>query len=231
MAKNILPKSALVVCILTVTLAAAQRPQSSYDPAPRHPAKQHDSLIDFVLKRINPTDKDYGEWLEQVRKSAIDAGLDSLPRLLSGALLICSFVVIVHQSKERKHREIIAARFLAWYHNELVHARETAREAITRNQRLKKTIDENGEAGPALKTAKPVSSSRTQAASNGGQTLTPAAPKKTPAHDHDLLTEINKLREKVAVQDESEKTLRLQISQLGRNLQEEKQKNRALKGE
>jgi hypothetical protein len=104
-------------------------------------------------------------------------------------------------------------------------------EAITRNQRLKKIIDENGEAGPALKTAKPVSSSRTQGTSNGGQTLTSAPPKKTPANDHDLLTEINKLREKVVVQDDSEKTLRLQISQLGRFLQEEKQKNRALKGE
>jgi hypothetical protein len=76
-----------------------------------------------------------------------------------------------------------------------------------------------------------VSSSRTQGTSNGEQTLTPAAPKTTPVNVHDLLTEINKLREKVAVQDESEKTLRLQISQLGRNLQEEKQKNRALKGE
>lgn len=228
---NILPKAALVACILTVTLAAAQRPQSSYNPAPQHPAKQHDSLIDFVLKHINPTDKDYGEWLEQVRKSTFDAGLDSLPSLLSGGLLICSSVVIVHQSKERQHRELIASRFLAWYHNELVHARETAREVIAKNQQWQKIIDENGEAGVALKTAELVSSSRTQAASNGGQTRTTAAPKKTPAADHDLLTEINKLREKVAVQDDLEKTLRQQISQLGRNLQEEKQKNRALKGE
>jgi hypothetical protein len=231
MAKNILPKAALVACILTVTLAAAQRPQSSYDPAPRHPAKQHDSLIDFVLKRINSTDKDYGEWLEQVRKSAIDAGLDSLPRLLSGALLICSFVVIVHQSKERQHREIIAARFLAWYHNELVHARETAREAISRNQRLKKIIDEQAEAERPLETAQPVSNSGPSVAGNGATRTASAAPKTTPVNVHDLLTEINKLREKVAVQDESEKALRQQISQLSRNLQEEKQKNRALKGE
>jgi hypothetical protein len=209
MTTNILPKAALVACVLTVTLAAAQRPQSSYNPAPRHPAKQHDSLIDFVLKHINPTDKDYGEWLEQARRSAIDVGLDSLPSLLSGGLLICSFVVIIHQSKERQHRELIASRFLAWYHNELVHSRETAREVIAKNQQWQKIIDENGEAGAR----------------------TTAAPKKTPAADHDLLTEINKLREKVAVQDDLEKTLRQQISQLGRNLQEEKQKNRALKGE
>jgi hypothetical protein len=228
---NILPKAALVACILAMTLSAAQRPPSSYNPAPQHPAKQHDSLIDFVLKHINPTDKDFGQWIEQARENAIEAGLNSLPRLLSVALLICSFVVIVHQSKERQHRERIASRFLAWYHNELVHSRETARAAIEKSQQWQKIIDENGEAGPALKTAEPVSSSRTQGTSNGGQTLTPAAPKKTPADDHDLATEINKLRQKVAAQDDSEKTLRQQISQLGRNLQEEKQKNRALKGE
>jgi hypothetical protein len=231
MATNILPKAALVACILTVTLAAAQRPQSSYDPAPKHPAKQHDSLIDFVLKHINPTDKDYGEWLEQVRKSAIDAGLDSLPRLLSGALLICSFVVIVHQNKERKHREIIAARFLAWYHNELVHARETAREAITRNQRLKKIIDEQAEAERPLETAQPVSNSGPSVAGNGATRTASAAPKTTPVNDYDLLTEINKLREKVAVLEDTEKTLKRQISQLHVRLQEEKQKNHALKGE
>jgi hypothetical protein len=212
-------------------LAAAQRPQSSYDPAPRHPAKQHDSLIDFVLKRINPTDKDYGEWLEQVRKSAIDVGLDSLPRLLSGALLICSFVVIVHQSKERKHREIIAARFLAWYHNELVHARETAREAISRNQRLKKIIDEQAEAERPLKTAQPVSNSGPSVAGNGATRTASAAPKTTPPAGHDLVAETNQLRQKVVAQEDTEKTLKQQISQLNVRLQEEKQKHRALKGE
>ena len=134
-----------------------------------------------MLKHINPADKDYGEWLEQARKSAIDAGLDSLPSLLSGGLLICSFVVIVHQSKERQHRELIASRFLAWYHNELVHARDTAREVIGKNQQWQKIIDENGDAGAALKTAELLSSSRAQSSSNGGQSLAPAAQKKTVA--------------------------------------------------
>jgi hypothetical protein len=231
MTNILVAKAALVACILTATLSAAQRPQSSYDPAQHRPAKQHDSLIDFVLKHINPSDKDYGEWLEQARRSAIDAGLDSLPSLLSGGLLICSFVVVVHQSKERQHRELIASRFLVWYHNELVHARETAREVIGKNQQWQKIIDENGEAGAALKTAELVSSPRVQSTSNGGQSLAPAAQKKTVADNQDLLTEINKLREKVVVQDAWETTLRQQVSQLGRNLQEEKQKNRALKGE
>lgn len=224
---NILPKIALAVCML----AASERPRSSYDPAQQHPVKQHDSLIDFVLKRINPTDKDYGQWIEQARQNAIEAGLDSLPMLMSVALLLGSFVVIVHQNRERRHREIIATRFLAWYHNELIHARETAREAIVRNQRLKKMIDESAEAEPPLKTAQPVSKSGPLVAGNGATGPALAAPKMMPAADHDLVTEINKLRQKVVAQDDTEKTLRQQICQLNSRLQEEKQKNRTLKGE
>lgn len=224
---NILPKIALAVCML----AASERPRSSYDPAQQPPVKQHDSLIDFVLKRINPTDKDYGQWIEQARQNAIEASLDSLPMLLSVALLLGSFVVIVHQSRERRHREIVATRFLAWYDNELIHARETAREAIARNQRLKKIIDESAEAEPAPKTAQPVSKSGPSVACNGATGPVLEAPKTTPAAGHDLVTEINKLRQKVVAQDDTEKTLRQQISQLNSRLQEEKQKNRALKGE
>ncbi len=222
---------ALAVCLFAATLAAAQRPRSSYDPAQQHPPKQHNSLIDFVLKRINPTDKDYGQWIEQARQNAIEAGLDRLPMLLSVALLLGSFVVIVHQNRERRHREIIATRFLAWYHNELIHARETDREVIARNQRLKKMIDESAEAEPAPKTAQPTAKSGPSAAGNGATGPVLAAPKTTAGAGHDLATEINKLRQKVVAQDDTERTLRQQIGQLNSRLQEERQKNRTLKGE
>ena len=224
---SILPKIALAVCLL----AASERPRSSYDPAQPHPVKQPDSLIDFVLKRINPTDKDYGQWIEQARQNAIEAGLDSLPMLLSVVLLLGSFVVIVHQNRERRHRETIATRFLTWYHNELIHARETARDAIVRNRRLKTMIDEPAEAETATKTAQPVSKSGPSVAGNGATSHALAALKTTPAAGHDLITEINKLRQKVVAQDDTEKTLRQQIGQLNSRLQEEKQKNRTLKGE
>ena len=222
---------AFAACLFAVTVLASERPRSSYDPAQQHPAKQRDSLIDFVLKRINPTDKDYGQWIEQARRSAIEASLDSLPKLLSVALLIVSFAVIIHQGRERRHREIIAARFLTWYHNELVRARQTAREAITRNQRLKKMIDEHGEVEPSPRTAQLVPNSGRSVASNCATYSDMAAPKTTPITDHDLVTEINKLRQKVVAQEDTEKTLRLQISQLNTRLQDEKQKNRTLKGQ
>lgn len=222
---------AFAACLFAVTLAASERPRSSYDPAQQHPIKQHDSLIDFALKRINPIDKDYGQWIEQARRNAIEASLDTLPRLLSVGLLIVSFAVIIHQSGERHHREIIAARFLAWYHNELVHTRETARETIARNQGLKMMIDERAEAEPAPKTALAVPKSAAPSAGNGATCQALASPKTASIADHDLVTEINKLRQKVVAQEDTEKALRLQISQLNTRLQDEKQKNRTLKGQ
>lgn len=214
-------RGVIAVCLLAVSLSGSERPRPSYDPSQQHSPKQQDSLIDFVLKRINPTDKDYGLLIEQVRQDAIQAGFDMLPTFSSVALLLGSFVVIVHQNRERSRREIISARFLAWYHNELLHARDISRDAIARNNRLKKAIDEAAESEPTLKTA--------AVAANVGSS--PAVSKPTQVAGHDLVTEINQLRQKLVAQADTEKTLKQQISQLNNRLQEEKQKNRALKGE
>ena len=214
-------RGAIAVFLLAVSLSASQSQRPSYDPSQQHSPKQQVSLIDFALKRINPTDKDYGLLIEQARQGAKEVGFDMLPMFSSVALLLGSFVVIVHQNRERSHREIISARFLAWYHNELLRARDTARDAIARNNRLKKAIDERAESEPTLKTA--------AVAENVGPSA--AMTKPTPAAGHDLVTEINQLRQKLVAQADTEKTLKQQISQLNNRLQEEKQKNRALKGE
>ncbi len=214
-------QAAIAVCLLAVTLSASERPRSSYDPSQQHSQKQQDSLIDFALKRLNPTNKDYGLSIEQARQSALKVGLDMLPTLSSVALLLGSFVVIVHQNRERRHREIISARFLAWYHNELLRARDTARDAIARNNRLKKVLDGRAESEPTLITA--------AGAGHGGPS--PVVPKPAPAAGHDLVTEINRLRQQLVAQADIEKTLKQQINQVNNRLQEEKQKNRALKGE
>jgi hypothetical protein len=214
-------QAAIAVCLLAVSLSGSERPRSSYDPSQTHSRIQQDSLIDFVLKRLNPTDKDYGLSIEQARKSAIEMALDMLPTLCSVALLLGSFVVIVHQSRERRHREIISARFLAWYHNELLRARDTARDAIARNNGLKKVLDGQAESEPTL----------TMAAAADSGAPSPPVRKPGPVAGHDLVTEINRLRQQLVVQADTEKALKQQISMLNNRLQQEKQKNRALKGE
>lgn len=222
---------AFAACLFTISVLASDRPRSSYEPAQQHPARQYDSLSDFALKRVNPTDRDYGQWIEQARSKAIQASLDSVPQVLSVALLIAAFTIIAHQNRERRHREIIAVRFLAWYHNELVHARETARETIARNQGLQTMIDERAEAVPVTKGALTAPTSAAPSSGNGAICQTLVAPNTVPIADRDLVTEINKLRQKMIVQEGTEKTLRLQISQLNTRLQDEKLKNRTLKGQ
>ena len=214
-------RAAIAVCLLAVTFSGSERPRSVYDPSKQHSQKQQDSFIDFVLKRVNPANKDYGLSIEKARQSAKEVGLDMLPTFSSVVLLLGSFVVIVHQSRERRHREIIAARFLAWYHNELLRARDTARDAIARNNCLTKVLERRPETEPTLRTA--------AVAGNDGPGS--AVPKPAPVAGHDLVTEINRLRQQLVAQEDTEKTLRQQISQLNNRLQQEKQKNRALKGE
>ena len=91
--------------------------------------------------------------------------------------------------------------------------RETAREVITRNQRLKKIIDEQAEAERPLKTPQPMSNSGPSVAGNSATRPASSAPKTTPATGHDLVAETNQLRQKVVAQEDTEKTQKQQISQ------------------
>jgi hypothetical protein len=92
-------------------------------------------------------------------------------------------------------------------------ARETAREVITRNQKLKKIIDEQAEAERPLKTPQPMSNSGPSVAGNSATRPASSAPKTTPAAGHDLAADTNQLRQKVVAQEDTEKTLKQQISQ------------------
>ncbi len=219
---------AFIIYIFAAALTMAQRSPSTYDPArqagQQHSQKPQPGFLESTLKRINPAEKDYGEWLEQARSQAIETGMRELPMVLACVLIGWSFLVILHQNKERKHREIIAARFLAWYHNELVRARETVHDAIIRNHRLKKAIDERPEPEGEPKAALPATATAAAGVSLVSQ-------KRTPEGDHELMTELNALRQKNAAYEATEKTLRQQISRLNRTLEEEKQKNLTLRGE
>jgi hypothetical protein len=227
--KKLLP-IAFTLCLLGVSAAASDRPRSSYDPAQQQPRATRESFTDHFLKRINPDNTDYGQRIEQMRQQVIDAGLGNLPELLSIVLLVAAFLVIVHQSRERSHREIIAAGFLAWYHNELVRAREVAQDAIARNLTLKNALDEQAGGATTPPELQPASKAGPSITENGAGGPAPDTPK-TPAANHDLVAEINQLRQKVEAYANGEKVLQRKINDLDRKLQNEQQKNRSLKGD
>jgi phenylpropionate dioxygenase-like ring-hydroxylating dioxygenase large terminal subunit len=217
---------AFLFCLLA-TLVAAQAPRSAYDPAPRNAPKQRrDSLVDFTLKQINPADTDYGREIEQARRTLIVATLENVyywATMTSVGMLVIFFFNWLRSNRESDRREIVAARFLSWYHNELVTARETALEAIQKHRQLQHIIDSQPEAKPAQKTsATSASSSETPAPAVQLAGL-PVWQSTSPADVHALQTELNTHRQTINAQQQ-------QIVRLQQQLHGERQKNRTRKG-
>jgi hypothetical protein len=140
------------VTIVTVLPAFAQR--SKFDPMPRKPAAQSSGFVDSNLGRINPKNTDYGYQIDTERQFVVEQSLKNLEFWIVGitvSLLIVSSFMLLHQSRERDRREIIAAGLLAHYHNAWVDARSHADNAIRRHNELVKRT--NTAAESALRVA------------------------------------------------------------------------------
>lgn len=123
------------VWVLLALWAAPLSSQRSYDPAVRNPDKQRDSVVDFALKQLNPQNTDYGCQLQAARKLAVDETvkrIDFWTILVTVSFLVLSFFMLVHGHRDGNRREMIAAEFLAQYHNAWVDARSQAESAIGR---------------------------------------------------------------------------------------------------
>ena len=146
------PLALVVVTLVTVLPALSQR--SKFDPMPRKPAAQSSGFIDSSLGRINPKNTDYGCQIDTERQFVVEQTLKNLEFWIVGitvSLLIVSFFMLLHQSRERDRREIIAAGFLAHYYNAWVDARSHADHAIRHHNELVKRT--NAAAESALRAA------------------------------------------------------------------------------
>jgi|SRR5579872_123222 len=194
----------LITGLLTATMAGLQVPASSYDPARNHRQTQ----VDFVssnLKRINPANTDYGQEIEDQRAVLLAKTIDNLlfwSNVCAMVLLSGAFITVFHQHRERHHRQIIAARFLSWYHNQLLDARDRATEEIGKFERFRRAVE-----------AKQI------ALSNGDSSATTAKNSRSAADDA-LTTENNSLRQKISLMEKTETALRKENSELKRLLRE-----------
>ena len=143
----------LWVCLLP-TLAvphlAAQNSHAKSDPASARATKQQEGLLDFSLKRFNPSDVDYGQCLADGRSLVVEQTLSRgyfWSNVAALGLLGAFFIVIVHQQRLHGRRELIAAESLTKYHNALARAEAVAEEAITRNHQLMEALTALSEPG------------------------------------------------------------------------------------
>jgi hypothetical protein len=133
----------LFLAMLPLLCFAQARP-SGYDPAAQEqPPKQKDGFVDFALKRINPSDKDYGQCFDEGRKLLLEETLRNgyfWSNLVALGLLACLFVIIVYQHRVQTCREWTAAEMLAQHEHALARANAQVEEATSRNRGLMEAL-------------------------------------------------------------------------------------------
>lgn len=242
----------LAICLLLLlshSMAWSQR--SSYDPAAPKASRQHDGFVDFALKQINPQETDYGCKIDQARELAVDEtvkNVDSWAVFVALSFLIFSFLMLLHQHREQNRREMIAAGFLAQYHNAWVDARGQAEQAIRRYNELVNTTSSVAEAAlrsqspdtemtkartvnsDISRNAKPQSASAPASKSgvqedSGGRTDSAQAvrPQVRPSvkPEVDLIAQISTLQQQLSASHEREKNLQKELSKAHRRSQAE----------
>jgi hypothetical protein len=187
------------------------------------------------LKQINPQEIDYGQRIEEARQSFIDDSILSLEfwgNTLPVIVLLITFGMFVRQDNERKRREILVAEVLAWYHNGLVDAHQEHSGLLAKYQQMKKIFDDQREAKLA-EGAQPVRSNSLPPGTGKKESRGSGQPAQPPASgiEQQSKNDLENIQQQLTREKNLASSLRQQISSLGRRLEEEKEKNRSLKGE
>jgi hypothetical protein len=251
------------ILLLFVTVAAIGQ-RSRYDPAAGQQSgqqsKPRQGFLDFALKQINPGDQDWGECIAEARQFAVEQTIQNSlfwSNLTAIGMLFLSVAVVVFQSKESKRRELIVATCLAEYHNDLVRARRTAYDSISRYNALVEAEARNTQ--PSRQLPEPASRKEiagkdapprtamedrpTHPTSAGANVQTaaksankPPRPLRSPEQQDDLIAKVNALQhrvtaaeERAVLAEEREQNLRQKLRQYERGPDEEDDQNRGPK--
>jgi len=105
--------------------------------------KTQDSFLDFTLKRINPTDIDYGKLLAERRTLVFEQTIKNKyfwSNIVTLSLLFGLFIIIVYQHRIQAKREWASAEALAQFELSLFRANAQLDEATKKNQQLTETL-------------------------------------------------------------------------------------------
>jgi hypothetical protein len=145
--------------LTSVCVGVLQAQRSAYDPATQGaPAKPKQGFVDYTLKRINPSDKDYGECLDQGRKLVLQESIQNgyfWSNVVTLSLLGCLFIIVVYQHRQRVRREWTIAEIHQQYEHALLRANTQVDEATKKNHELSEALTsarENAIRSPMIST-------------------------------------------------------------------------------
>jgi len=133
----------MVVAILSALSLSQSRP-ASYDPAghERSP-KPQDGFLNSTFKGINPSDKDYGQCVDQGRAVLLEETVRNgyfWSNLVALGLLGCLLVIIIFQHGIGNRRERATAEILAQFEQSLQRSSAQADEATKKNHAFKEAL-------------------------------------------------------------------------------------------
>ena len=126
------------------TFSIAQAGHSSYDPATHSASsKPRDSFLDFTLRRINPSDANYGQRLSEDRRILLEETLRNAyfwSNIVALVVLGWLFLVIVYQHTVQTRREWATAEIVTELEQILTQSRAQLAEASKKNGELKDAL-------------------------------------------------------------------------------------------
>ena len=134
-----------VITVPLIVLASApsswpRAARSTYDPAANEwPSKPRVGFVDFMLKRINPSDKDYGQMISAGRNLLLAETIENgyfWSNVVSLGLLGCLFILVVYQQKHLNRAEWKSAEIVAQYEYALKRANVQVADATKRNSEI-----------------------------------------------------------------------------------------------
>ncbi|HLY61342.1 MAG TPA: hypothetical protein VKV95_11380 [Terriglobia bacterium] len=160
---------AITLCLLMAVSSALGKAQQSTTTIPRsqyspmaaarahgHVQQQPDTWYDFALKRFNPSNFDYGKWLEVRRRTFLEATVKNPYFPYSFSITVGFLLLMAVHFKlriDRRRERILTEEMMVDLYNHDAYSRKAAREAIDRyNQHIEKCnrVIEAAESGHPL---------------------------------------------------------------------------------
>lgn len=130
--------SVLIIAILS-PFSVAQSGHPNYPSTHQSSSEPRDSFIDFSLKRINPSNTDYGECISESRSMALKETVRNTyfwSNIVALGMLGCLFIVMVYQQRVQGKREWASAEMLAQLEQSLARSEAQVQQATERNRAL-----------------------------------------------------------------------------------------------
>lgn len=120
-------------------LHAETKQANRSEAAPSQPRRPKDGFVDYTLKRINPNDTNYGQCIDDGRRLLLTETIENgyfWSNVVTLALLVLFFAVILFQWGTLRRRALISAGALCQYQSALARSEAHAKEATSRNHDL-----------------------------------------------------------------------------------------------